>query len=57
MEERGKAMKRYCLGKRSVGLILVLAGVLLVFVCLPMEFLLIALGVAMAASGVILIYG
>ena len=50
-------MKRYCPGKRSFGLILVLAGVLLVFVCLPMEFRLIALGVVMAASGVILLYG
>lgn len=33
------------------GVLLVLSGVLIVFLCLPMEFFLIALGVALAAAG------
>lgn len=37
------------------GILLVIAGVLIVFLCLPMEFFLIALGVAMAAAGLLLL--
>ena len=39
---------------RLVGMLLLLAGVLLVFLCLPMQFFLIALGVALAAAGLLL---
>jgi len=36
-------------------MVLVLVGVLIVFLCLPMRFFLIALGVALAAVGLILL--
>ena len=46
---------RVCGGiRQGVGVLLVLSGVLIVFLCLPMEFFLIALGVAMAAAGLLL---
>ena len=35
-------------GRRLAGILLVLAGVLIVFLCLPMEFFLIALGIVLA---------
>ena len=40
----------YGRGRQTAGILLVIAGVLIVFLCLPMEFFLIALGVAMAAA-------
>lgn len=36
--------------RQMAGALLVLSGVLIVFLCLPMEFFLIALGVALAGS-------
>ncbi|MBR3796963.1 MAG: hypothetical protein IKK34_13190 [Clostridia bacterium] len=42
-------------GRKLVGTLLVLFGVLLVFLCLPVEFLLILLGVALAAVGLMLL--
>ena len=45
-----------CGGKgRFVGILLLLAGVLLVFLCLPMQFFVIALGVVLAAAGLLLL--
>ena len=41
--------------RQMAGVLLVLSGVLIVFLCLPMEFFLIALGVAMAAAGLLLL--
>ena len=42
-------------GRRLAGIFLVLAGVLLVFICLPARFFLIALGVALALAGLLLL--
>lgn len=42
-------------GRRLAGILLVLAGVLIVFLCLPMEFFLIALGIALAVAGFVLL--
>lgn len=43
---------RVCGGiRQGVGVLLVLSGVLIVFLCLPMEFFLIALGVALGGGG------
>ena len=41
--------------RQMAGGLLVLSGVLIVFLCLPMEFFLIALGVALAAAGLLLL--
>ena len=41
--------------RQMAGVPLVLSGVLIVFLCLPMEFFLIALGVALAAAGLLLL--
>ena len=41
--------------RQMVGVLLVLSGVLIVFLCLPMEFFRIALGVALAAAGLLLL--
>ena len=41
--------------RQMAGVLLVLSGVLIVFLCLPMEFFLIALGVARAAAGLLLL--
>ena len=41
--------------RQMAGDLLVLSGVLIVFLCLPMEFFLIALGVALAAAGLLLL--
>lgn len=49
-------MRRYgCSGRRLAGGLLSLCGVLIVFLCLPMRVLCIALGVAMAAVGLMLL--
>ena len=37
--------------KKQLGVLLALFGMLLVFLCLPMEFLLIALGLALTITG------
>ena len=42
--------------RQRIGMLLVVCGVLLVFVCLPMQFLLIVLGAAMAAVGLVILY-
>lgn len=42
-------------GKRLAGALLALAGILIVFLCLPMQFFLILLGVALAAAGLLLL--
>ena len=44
-----------CGGKRLAGAFLALAGILIVFLCLPMQFFLILLGVALAAAGLLLL--
>lgn len=41
--------------RRQLGCLLALGGVMLVFVCLPMEFFLIALGVGMTILGIVLL--
>ena len=41
--------------RQMAGVLLVLSGALIVFLCLPMEFFLIALGVALAAAGLLLL--
>lgn len=41
--------------RQMADVLLVLSGVLIVFLCLPMEFFLIALGVALAAAGLLLL--
>lgn len=42
-------------GRRLAGMLLVIAGVLIVFLCLPMELFFIALGVVLAAAGLLLL--
>ena len=37
--------------KKQLGVLMALVGMLLVFLCLPMEFLLIALGLALTITG------
>ena len=52
----GMRMRRGCAsGRQLAGCLLVLSGVFLVFLCLPMEFFLIVLGVALAAAGLLLL--
>ena len=46
---------RLCRGRALCGAILVLSWVLLVFLCLPTRVILIALGIALAAVGLILL--
>ena len=46
---------RYCAARQLIGILLVLTGVLLVFLCLPMQFFLIVFGVALAAAGFLLL--
>ena len=41
--------------RQGVGVLLELSGGLTVYLCLPMEFFLIALGVALAAAGLLLL--
>jgi len=41
--------------RRKLGGLLAFGGVVIVFVCLPMEFFLIALGVGMTAVGIVLL--
>jgi len=47
--------RRYCTVRQLTGVLLVLVGVLLVFLCLPMQFFLIVFGVALAAAGFLLL--
>ena len=42
-------------GRQLAGIFLVLAGVLLVFLCLPARFFLIALGVLLVLAGLLLL--
>ena len=42
-------------GRRVLGAALALSGVLLVFLCLPVELLLLALGVVLTAAGLFLL--
>ena len=42
---------RTCAARQLTGILLVLVGVLLVFLCLPMQFFLIVFGVALGAAG------
>ena len=53
MEGRGGMALRRCRvwAKKQLGVLLALVGMLLVFLCLPMEFLLIALGLALTITG------
>ena len=53
MEGRGGMVLRRCRvwAKKQLGVLLALVGMLLVFLCLPMEFLLIALGLALTITG------
>ena len=44
-----------CDGRRILGAVLVLAGVLLVFVCMPLQVFVIALGVVLAGIGLLLL--
>ena len=49
-------MRRYVhSGRRLLGAALALAGVLLVFVCLPIQALLIVLGLTLAAAGLLIL--
>jgi len=48
-------MRWYQRGRRLLGAALALSGVLLVFLCLPVELLLIVLGIALTAAGLILL--
>jgi len=48
-------MRKMMHGRRLLGAALALSGVLLVFLCLPLELLLIALGVALTAAGLLLL--
>ena len=40
--------------RRQLGGLLAFGGVMIIFVCLPMEFFLIVIGVGMTAAGVVL---
>ena len=42
-------------GMQLAGVLLVITGVLIVFLCLPMKFFLIVFGVALAAIGLLLL--
>ena len=56
IEQEGMRVGGCCSrGRRIAGILLVIAGVLIVFVCLPREFFLIVLGVALAAAGLLLL--
>ena len=46
---------RGCRGKSVVGAALVLLGTLLIFLCLPAQLILIALGLTLAAIGLMLL--
>lgn len=48
-------MRGYGRSRRLLGAVLALAGMLLVFLCLPVELLLIALGTALTAAGLLLL--
>ena len=42
-------------GRHLAGALLTAAGVLIVFLCLPMRFFLVALGILLAAAGLLLL--
>ena len=45
-------MRRYCWPiRQALGTLLALSGVLIIFLCLPMRILCLALGVTLAAAG------
>ena len=48
-------MGRACTGRALCGVLLVLGGMLIIFLCLPTRVILIALGIALAAVGLILL--
>ena len=48
-------MGRLCTGRALWGILLVLGGVLIIFLCQPARVILIALGIVMAAVGLILL--
>ena len=48
-------MGRQCTGRALCGILLVLGGMLIIFLCLPARVILIALGIVMAAVGLILL--
>ena len=54
-QEGMRMSARYCAARQLTGILLVLVGVLLVFLCLPMQFFLIVFGVALAAAGFLLL--
>ena len=43
-------------GRQLLGMMLVLCGVLIVFLCLPMKFFMIVLGLLLAAAGLVLLH-
>jgi len=52
MGEGGIALSRYGINRRRrAGVLLSLAGVMIIFLCLPMEFFLLTLGVILTAAG------
>lgn len=56
MAQGGIRMRRCTLHvRRQLGGILALGGVMLVFVCLPVEILVIVLGIGMTAIGIVLL--
>jgi len=58
MKKKGGKRVSDCLygrGRRLAGVLLVLLGVLLVFVCLPAELLFICLGAVLCALGLLLL--
>lgn len=49
-------MRRFCMDtKRKLGAVLAFSGVLIVFVCLPVEVFILALGIGMTLVGVVLL--
>lgn len=44
-----------CGGRQMLGAALVLVGVLLIFLCMPLQVFVIALGVVLAAAGLLLL--
>lgn len=54
--EGGMRMGRRCgPGRHMAGAALIAAGVLIVFLCMPVRFFLVALGVLLAAAGLIVL--
>lgn len=56
MQREGMHVRRcFCGGRRLMGTLLVLSGVLIIFLCLPMRVVCTVLGVMMAAAGLLLL--